>query len=137
MNIPERQRFVISESSSGLSFIPPETHSSITPAEKLIIIALKYLLSFNIANEESSTNVYGDEFMLSDYLQIGSYVQDEYSSGFNYADIFMPNMFGINSNDYIWWKCKICGHIHEGGTLPEDYICPLCKHGASDFEPIK
>ena len=50
-------------------------------------LALKYMLSFNIANEEGSTNVYGEEFMLSDYLQIGSYVQDEYSSGANYADI--------------------------------------------------
>ena len=33
--------------------------------------------------------------------------------------------------------CKICGFIHEGDTLPEDYICPLCKHGAADFEPIQ
>ncbi len=33
--------------------------------------------------------------------------------------------------------CKICGYIHEGDTLPEDFICPLCKHGAADFEEIK
>ncbi len=33
--------------------------------------------------------------------------------------------------------CKICGYVYEGDTLPDDYICPLCKHGASDFEPIK
>ncbi len=32
--------------------------------------------------------------------------------------------------------CKICGYIHEGDTLPEDIVCPLCKHGAADFEPI-
>ena len=32
--------------------------------------------------------------------------------------------------------CKICGYVHEGDTLPDDFICPLCKHGASDFEPI-
>ena len=32
--------------------------------------------------------------------------------------------------------CKICGYVYEGDTLPEDYICPLCKHGAADFEPI-
>ena len=30
--------------------------------------------------------------------------------------------------------CKICGYIYEGETLPDDFICPLCKHGASDFE---
>ena len=33
--------------------------------------------------------------------------------------------------------CKICGYVYEGETLPEDFICPLCKHGASDFEEIK
>lgn len=33
--------------------------------------------------------------------------------------------------------CKICGYIHESDTLPEDFICPLCKHGAADFEEIK
>ncbi len=34
------------------------------------------------------------------------------------------------------WVCKICGYIYEGEELPDDFICPLCKHGASDFEPI-
>ncbi len=34
------------------------------------------------------------------------------------------------------WVCKICGYVHEG-DLPEDFICPLCKHPASDFEEIK
>jgi len=33
--------------------------------------------------------------------------------------------------------CKICGYIYEGDTLPDDYICPLCKHGAADFEPLQ
>ena len=33
--------------------------------------------------------------------------------------------------------CKICGYVYEGETLPDDFICPLCKHGASDFEPIE
>ena len=32
--------------------------------------------------------------------------------------------------------CKVCGYIYEGDTLPEDIVCPLCKHGAADFEPI-
>ena len=33
--------------------------------------------------------------------------------------------------------CKVCGYIYEGDVLPDDFICPLCKHGAADFEPIK
>ncbi len=32
--------------------------------------------------------------------------------------------------------CKVCGYVYEGDELPEDFICPLCKHGAQDFEPI-
>ncbi len=35
------------------------------------------------------------------------------------------------------YVCKICGYVYEGDTLPEDFICPLCKHPASDFEPIE
>ena len=34
------------------------------------------------------------------------------------------------------YVCKICGYIYEGDNLPDDYICPLCKHGAADFEEI-
>lgn len=35
------------------------------------------------------------------------------------------------------WVCKICGYIYEGDELPEDFICPLCKHGVADFERIE
>ena len=34
------------------------------------------------------------------------------------------------------WRCKICGYIYEGENLPSDFICPLCKHGAIDFEKM-
>ena len=34
------------------------------------------------------------------------------------------------------WICKICGYIYEGEILPPDFICPICKHGAVDFEKI-
>ena len=35
------------------------------------------------------------------------------------------------------YVCTICGYVYEGEELPEDFICPLCKHGVADFEPIK
>ncbi|MBE6669569.1 MAG: MBL fold metallo-hydrolase [Ruminococcaceae bacterium] len=35
------------------------------------------------------------------------------------------------------YVCTICGYVYEGSELPEDFICPLCKHGAVDFEEIK
>ena len=34
------------------------------------------------------------------------------------------------------YVCKVCGWVYEGDTLPDDIVCPLCKHGAADFEPI-
>jgi flavin reductase (DIM6/NTAB) family NADH-FMN oxidoreductase RutF len=34
------------------------------------------------------------------------------------------------------YVCKVCGFVYEGDELPEDYICPLCKHGVADFEEI-
>ncbi|MGN0169818.1 MAG: flavin reductase [Lachnospiraceae bacterium] len=34
------------------------------------------------------------------------------------------------------WRCTVCGYVYEGEELPEDFICPLCKHPASDFEKV-
>lgn len=33
------------------------------------------------------------------------------------------------------WVCRICGYVYEGESLPDDFICPFCKHGADDFYP--
>lgn len=41
-----------------------------------------------------------------------------------------------NDNGQTVWRCTICGYEYVGETLPEDYICPLCKHPASDFEKV-
>lgn len=35
------------------------------------------------------------------------------------------------------YRCLICGYVYEGETLPEDFVCPICKHGAADFEKIE
>lgn len=36
----------------------------------------------------------------------------------------------------VGWRCKICNYVYEGSELPPDYSCPICGHGAEDFEPI-
>ena len=36
----------------------------------------------------------------------------------------------------VGWRCKICNYVYEGSELPTDFTCPLCGHGAEDFEPI-
>ena len=34
------------------------------------------------------------------------------------------------------WACQVCGYVYEGEFLPDDFVCPLCKHGAEEFEQI-
>ena len=51
-----------------------------------------------------------------------------------YLDNVKPKPETDGKKGYV---CKICGWVYEGDTLPEDLICPLCKHPASDFEEIK
>ena len=34
------------------------------------------------------------------------------------------------------WRCTVCGYEYEGEELPADFICPICKHGAADFEKV-
>ena len=51
-----------------------------------------------------------------------------------YQDNVKPKPQTDNKKGFV---CKICGYVYEGETLPEDFICPLCKHGAADFEEIK
>ncbi len=51
-----------------------------------------------------------------------------------YQDNVKPKPETDGKKGYV---CKICGYVYEGEELPEDFICPLCKHGAADFEEIK
>ena len=41
------------------------------------------------------------------------------------------------TNNKKGYVCKICGYVYEGEELPADFVCPWCKHGAADFEPIQ
>ena len=71
------------------------------------------------------------------------YVKQPYKPAANKSGTVKTNADDINgagkegseaiTNSYV---CKICGYVYEGESLPEDYICPICKHGAADFEKI-
>ncbi len=49
---------------------------------------------------------------------------------------YLENVKPKPSQEQKGWVCKICGYIYDGENLPEDFICPLCKHPASDFEKL-
>lgn len=64
-------------------------------------------------------------------------LSDEASATYDYyqSDI-KPKPEQQASTGKTAWRCKVCGYIYEGEELPADFICPLCKHPASDFEKI-
>lgn len=51
-----------------------------------------------------------------------------------YFDNIKPKVQTSKKKGYV---CKICGYVYEGDELPSDFICPICKHGAEDFEPLE
>lgn len=48
-----------------------------------------------------------------------------------------PEKVGTTKSGETVWRCKICGYEYVGEELPEDFICPICKHPASDFEKVQ
>ena len=47
-----------------------------------------------------------------------------------------PEKVGTTPKGETVWRCTVCGYEYVGEELPEDFICPVCKHPASDFEKI-
>ena len=48
-----------------------------------------------------------------------------------------PEEIGKTDDGQTIWRCRICGYEYVGEELPEDFVCPLCKHPASDFEKVQ
>ena len=83
---------------------------------------------------------------VTDYVDLGSHglfictvseamhISDEPSMTYDY---YHKNVKPKKTDKKKGFVCTICGYVHEGDTLPEDFVCPICKHGASDFEPIQ
>ena len=51
-----------------------------------------------------------------------------------YQDSIKPKPEKKASGGKTAWRCTVCGYVYEGDELPSDFICPICKHPASDFE---
>jgi len=54
----------------------------------------------------------------------------------DYQNKVKPKVVVNKEKKIVGWRCKICGYVYEGSELPKDFVCPLCGHGADDFEPV-
>ena len=99
---------------------------------------LPYLTEYSnayICAEVTQTVDCGSHFMFIAAVSEAVKLSDEQSVTYEYyfANI-KPKPQPEKKKGYV---CKICGYVHEGEELPPDFICPWCKHPASDFEPLK
>ena len=85
----------------------------------------------------SATDLGTHTLFLADVLD-GGVISSEPSATYAYyqANIKPKPGAAAPSGEKKRWVCKVCGYVYEGDELPADYICPLCKHPASDFEPL-
>jgi flavin reductase (DIM6/NTAB) family NADH-FMN oxidoreductase RutF/flavodoxin len=102
---------------NGIRFIPEHTNS---------IISAKVLDSYDYGSHTMFIADVTEAFLLSDIPS----VTYQY-----YFDNIKPKPQTPKENKK-GYSCKICGYIYEGSSLPADFVCPLCKHGAQDFEAV-
>lgn len=82
---------------------------------------------------------------VTDYIDLGTHgmficrvteathISDDESMTYDYYHKHVKPKKNVKKAGYV---CKICGYVHERDTLPEDFVCPICKHGAADFEKV-
>ena len=94
----------------------------------------KYVNAFMSAEVIEKTDC-GTHFMFYAKVTEAKVLSDEKSVTYQYYfDHIKPKP--VTTEKRKGYICKICGYIYEGEPLPADFICPLCKHGAEDFEPL-
>lgn len=94
---------------------------------------INYSLGNLFESFESGNHIYYHEFCGYKKMYLVSMAASQLS-----GTIFKATFWSDESNGrkIVGWRCKICNYVYEGSELPKDYVCPVCGHGADDFEPI-
>ena len=48
-------------------------------------------------------------------------------------EFYQSNIKPKNESNKVCYVCSVCGYVYEGDEIPDDYLCPLCKHDKSFF----
>jgi flavin reductase (DIM6/NTAB) family NADH-FMN oxidoreductase RutF/rubredoxin len=95
-----------------------------------------YTTAFLSATVYSSVDL-GTHTMFIANVTDGEVTSEEKSVTYDYYQSnIKPKPQNVETKAKVAYRCRICGYVYEG-ELPADFICPICKHGASDFERIK
>ncbi|MEE1011338.1 MAG: ferritin family protein [Acutalibacteraceae bacterium] len=108
----------VSRSSNGIYYIMESTNSFIS------------------AKVVNATDLGTHTLFLADVTDC-DILSDATSVTYDYYHKYIKPKPEVKKMAKVYYRCKICGYIHESDTLPDDFICPLCKHPASDFERVE
>ncbi len=98
-----------------------------------LVFLSKYINSFMSLKVETYTDL-GSHGMFLCTVTESRVMSDVETMTYNYyQNNVKPKPEATGKKGFV---CKVCGYVYEGDELPADFICPLCKHGAEDFEPI-
>ena len=79
----------------------------------------------------------GTHYMFVALVTDGEILSENQSASYSYYhSSIKPKPQKTENTGKTKWVCRICGYVHEGENLPDDFICPICKHPASDFDKI-
>lgn len=73
---------------------------------------------------------------LADVVELKTLTDVKSATYSYYQEHIKPRTPAPSTKGKAVWRCTVCGYIYEGEELPEDFVCPLCKHGAADFEKV-
>ncbi|MCD7867685.1 MAG: flavin reductase [Clostridiales bacterium] len=112
--VDKMEAITVSRSANGLVYLPEGANA--------------YLSAKVVESRDLGTHT----LFLADVTD-GGVLSDEESVTYSYYQKYVKPAPAAKKKGFV---CTVCGYIYEGDVLPEDFVCPLCKHPASDFVPI-
>ncbi|MCD7738156.1 MAG: flavin reductase [Lachnospiraceae bacterium] len=115
-DVDKMEEITVSRSGNGLVYLPENANA--------------YLSAEVIESKDLGTHT----LFLADVTDGAVLSEDESVTYSYYQANVKPTPVPKKKKGFV---CTVCGYIYEGDVLPEDFICPWCKHPASDFVPIE
>ncbi len=103
-------------------------------SENGLAVLSEYINSFISLQVEEYVDMDSHGMFVCTLTEAQNISKDESMTYAYYHKNVKPRPNAAKKKGYV---CKICGYVYEGEELPEDFICPWCKHPASDFEELK